>query len=1190
MVPTPLDTVKVTLVREDDGTRTWQALTKTKNVYHPNLQAYSAHEMRDDGPVQAAIEAYISCGRGERYNADQWEHYLRGGIVDDEEDDDPEYPEGLYHTVVDICIRLAKTHPARLHNYQSLRQEEDGGSYELSTNGNGDHLLNRLWICSQKLFGTLWGNPTVIQQKTKNERTTVTRDIVETIGGSPLKKGNPFPLVGYDNYKEAETRCNLYLSGKCDIENLKVDCNYSSPFYNDKGWKYRASTTLDSVQPGNEPYNYHFVALSRTHPEKIFEKAAVTPSNKRRTRKQSLGTISVAFDQNNTLQNQWLGATAVLGDLWHNGVTPHADTRKPLESTAPPTDVDLTPPLKDLAKRRGTKRKQDDGTEVWAHEDRGVVKCDSNDDYEDRGLSNTETEIYPQSDGARHNTNFMTVEHRDRKYEFSGKFGYDSLSTCFPPNVHVLEKTHGILTVGVHGFETDTRDESFWSPCGTKDSVQSNNFRKQIAARCLISEDNVIFRPDQNPVLMDEAYIAACKANPIMAFLRDYPVWEKGEIPEKFYKSIMGADVTVRGDGKKKNNSWLRFYHHAQSETSKKLENFGVCHPCHLPGRLSNTKHSTHPMTGCCMCTAVVAVGGKGGMEDHPYLKWEEVHGSTQILLPFREQLHKSATHRDKETFVRFKIALVETRELSCNNGKFVIIGTDVQPRSTDGICPGIPPLCLDGLAGLVGKYVHWGKDMEDEVMFTKTFVEGCLKRGPNKQDLESADGIPTIGTFYHGSDKLEGKGYRAMEMGQILFHHACAVIAMNGNSITEEEKPQIPSDFELFMHWQMGDAYPLTKSILLKPQTFVTYMVDVKKIFSNNEYKGRFTIAHYNINYISGTAGTKTVVKLNNPGTYAYKTGKYHTTEKRHSVDKIWAVRLATEIRDLLVGLTTEGLGGNVLPTRRGQMFFGRPMDPFHSGMRTFFSCDAFGGFEVTENGLYNLLKGGIETRKEEDAENQLWDFVESLVEEGRKQCYGGGDDGSTGDDYLVRVAASLRQSRFDTYSKERTAPLTEMTCRQHDDMERNGGKCVHALVPLSSDGLFIRFFYNRHDKEGTLIKVMPDTILLFPSTAIMEYGRLTHIDGHRHLILKIQYTKKTSGRETEAAFDMETAEREYPHMENTVAKMEDDNGGELPENWEKDFRYLTYPGLATNPKDRPALEFLESLESEAVDTLHAK
>jgi hypothetical protein len=167
-------------------------------------------------------------------------------------------------------------------------------------------------------------------------------------------------------------------------------------------------------------------------------------------------------------------------------------------------------------------------------------------------------------------------------------------------------------------------------------------------------------------------------------------------------------------------------------------------------------------------------------------------------------------------------------------------------------------------------------------------------------------------------------------------------------------------------------------------------------------------------------------------------------------------------------------------------------------------------------------------------------------------------------------------------------------MSYKQHDAMESNGGVCMHALVPLSHDGLIVQFFYNCDDNNGTLIKIMPTTILLFPSTAIMEYGRLTHINGHRHLLIKVLYTKKPkNGQPTikptiKPAINLKDSIREYPHLSDTMKGMEDKNG-KMPDDWEREFRFVTYPKLANNKTEDSVLKFLESEESAAMEDLYA-
>jgi hypothetical protein len=159
-------------------------------------------------------------------------------------------------------------------------------------------------------------------------------------------------------------------------------------------------------------------------------------------------------------------------------------------------------------------------------------------------------------------------------------------------------------------------------------------------------------------------------------------------------------------------------------------------------------------------------------------------------------------------------------------------------------------------------------------------------------------------------------------------------------------------------------------------------------------------------------------------------------------------------------------------------------------------------------------------------------------------------------------------------------------MSYKQHNEMESSGGVCMHALVPLGPKGLIVRFFYNREDSNGTLIKIMPTSILLFPSTAIMEYGRLTRINGHRHLLIKVLYTKYP--KDGQPAISLEDSIQENPHLSATMKGMADEKG-KMPDGWEREFWFVTYPKLANNKTEDSVLKFLESEESKAMEDLYA-
>jgi hypothetical protein len=368
----------------------------------------------------------------------------------------------------------------------------------------------------------------------------------------------------------------------------------------------------------------------------------------------------------------------------------------------------------------------------------------------------------------------------------------------------------------------------------------------------------------------------------------------------------------------------------------------------------------------------------------------------------------------------------------------------------------------------------------------------------------------------------------------------------------------------------------------MVKPQTFGTnYMSKVQPFFDLRNGKSkpyRFIIAHHSISYFSINGNrSSTVIRLNREGGYAYK---WEDVVGLHSLNGIWVEELTKEHSNLLSKLTDKGMHGNILPKRKGQMFFGKRMDPFHCGMRTFFSTETCIG-SGENDGVTQLLKPGFAVFADKEKEGEegeqgterskkekiLKDLVTDIMNEGWERVYGKGSSENKAKDVLVTMACCLRQSRFCTASRERVAPLVEMSFQQQKQMKDKGGVCVHALVPLSTDGLIVRFFYNRDDKNGTLIKVMPDTILYFPSTAIMEYGRLTNIDGHRHLLIKILFTKGNGGQ---PAIDMSGSVREYPHLDATMNEMMEANEGKMPDDWEREFRFVTYPRLNDIPKKK--------------------
>jgi hypothetical protein len=253
-----------------------------------------------------------------------------------------------------------------------------------------------------------------------------------------------------------------------------------------------------------------------------------------------------------------------------------------------------------------------------------------------------------------------------------------------------------------------------------------------------------------------------------------------------------------------------------------------------------------------------------------------------------------------------------------------------------------------------LGNFTNFGDPFrEDEVMCTRGFIPGCLKREKENQPYNrAAEGVPTIGEFYWGTDPENGStGYRARELGHLMLHHTCAVFIAQKTALMEGRKPMLPTDRDLYRHWQLGDVFDLTKSIMLKPQTFQTnYMSKVRPFFELRNHgktkPWRFTIADYRIHYLN-TFGENTgvVIRLNKEeGAYAYQAAD--NSFKPHTNHMIWVTGLHDYEKELLSELTEMGMEDNILPKRKDQLFFGHPMGPFHCGMRTFFACESIGNY----------------------------------------------------------------------------------------------------------------------------------------------------------------------------------------------------------------------------------------------------
>ena len=365
-----------------------------------------------------------------------------------------------------------------------------------------------------------------------------------------------------------------------------------------------------------------------------------------------------------------------------------------------------------------------------------------------------------------------------------------------------------------------------------------------------------------------------------------------------------------------------------------------------------------------------------------------------------------------------------------------------------------------------------------------------------------------------------------------------------------------------------------------------------------------RFTISDHRIRYVSlvppedrefGLPGfeagitpivvtgteDKVVLRLRGNGIWAYEKSSGSGYQK-HLTRGVVALPFRQDWKDSLVEWCGKGMQGLRLPKRKGQKINNHNMDPLHCGFSTFFDTTVFSErLAENDNVLVELFEGSWKGEEKDKNHRLTVEMVHHWAEVGAEEL------GFNKNDYNYHMSCSVRQSRFSTAIRERTAPHLEMSKEQHEEMIEKEGGCVHLYLPLCNEMMYIRVFQNRYDKKGVVIGLMPGTVTIIPSTALVENGRVTNIKGHRHLKITIKYFKNDK---THAATESRllTATREYPHLEATMMAMKEAHGAQLPDDWEKDFRFISYwkiPSVSGSPTAPERLDFLESTASNTLN-----
>ena len=113
--------------------------------------------------------------------------------------------------------------------------------------------------------------------------------------------------------------------------------------------------------------------------------------------------------------------------------------------------------------------------------------------------------------------------------------------------------------------------------------------------------------------------------------------------------------------------------------------------------------------------------------------------------------------------------------------------------------------------------------------------------------------------------------------------------------------------------------------------------------------------------------------------------------------------------------------------------------------------------------------------------------------------------------------------------------------------------GRFVKDYVIPGKEGIWYRLFKSSKDFRGRLIKIQPGTILGFPATAIREVGRINHIEGNPHYVVRVVATLAQDGHQNVTGGELGD-KLYYPHLKKTVETLKLslkglEEGGKVPE-----------------------------------------
>jgi hypothetical protein len=669
----------------------------------------------------------------------------------------------------------------------------------------------------------------------------------------------------------------------------------------------------------------------------------------------------------------------------------------------------------------------------------------------------------------------------------------------------------------------------------------------------------------------------------------------------------------------------------------KDKRDLSFVHPC-----LDGTGKRGLLTSGSCKCGALVASIAKGIHEGdsctNPHLKISFLRKFLPLLDNFREAIVSSESFRQKHLLCLFLRLFIKSPFKSIGNYKYSLIGTDQRNTTkygSNGCQVGMVPFCYDFLRLLFGKWTGWssldnyavmdqvGPDSGDfrEVVFMK-FIEECLESGMTDcQGAFSADGKVKLSIWMTGIGRCgikrkreltqtitpgNGGGYNRTRFSNILLNLCCRSMATPIHPVWMNSAPKLPSAAGLFEDFNRAQLLPVTGSMSISWDDFCDGLRCVFSLFGDVQEIPReksrscakggpvqsssVALASHRMRYFWTEENSENIV-MRLVGTGPAYVGKvigtgeklevYHATNVTvHPCESRWSKILFDEVVEIAVG---------TIPKRTGQPFGHQKMMPYAASTHTLLRV--FENGTRNDSGLLRMVDGiltgddCIRNGKREALLTMQHELARGMKDELR--CNHAQLGISASEEFHEVYSAMYCHSRFDTVVWVRPAPHLDAHLGIIEELQ-NEKTFVKDFWITGREGLWLRLFCDWNDVVGRLIRLEPDSILGVPITAIKEVGRISHIEGNPHYVIRIMLTAKSNSL-TGRSWDTDWG-RFYPHLGKTIIGMRNQGifGDELE-------RRLGTVGLHRHGytcvqkglkwKSCEALKFLSTLETQLFD-----